>query len=785
MHAWLRIAVLALVLTFAQTAIGEPINTRMTLIEAIEATTRTGVKISYSTQLVETWMRVREDPDSTDPVEALREALAVYGLGLEAGRNGGWLVVKSPRPPAQAVSPEPKARKAPVRPEPERLEEIIIVGSRHSMYERGAAADHFLTGEEIRRLPHIADDALRALHRLPGVAATDFSAPFNVRGGSIDEVKILLDGVELVEPYHMRTLFSPLSIIDPGIIGQAELLSGGFTADYGNHMSGIVNIGSGVPDGPASHEVGVSFVSAFARSQGQFGDERGSWFLSARRGYLDLIAEQVVAEGEELKPRFADLFAKISWDLSDSATVSLQTLLVEDDVEFSDTLEGEDNREDSEAQYVSVSLDAVLGDRIESNTVLFGGNVETIQFGTHFQPIERDIDRRYRNRLRYAGLVTNWNLNLSPRHVLRAGARYRDLEADYDYDLISIRRSDFVNNGAPVFIDRDIETTSEGNDIGLWGTYRLRLTDQLVAEAGLRWDQQDYADAGRRDQLSPRMHLLYDATDRLTIRAAWGHYFQPHAIHDLQVEDDDLNYYDAERAEHRVLGLRYAFASGIELQMDIYDKRYEDVRPRYENVLDVYEFAPESNFDRRIVDPDTGRAYGAELTVRERSGEKLDWWASYSWSRATDRIDGNDIPRSWDQRHALTANLVWHLGKWTLSAVGRYHSGWPRTPLVASPVLDVNGSVVGLQVDLGQRNTLSYNDYRRLDLRASRRVPLERGSFEYYFELFNVFDTTNQCCTPNHELRIQPVVSVSPTFDEFLPRFPSFGFVWRFGPGAD
>ena len=769
----------------AQTAIGAPINTRMSLIEAIKSTTRAGAEISYSTQLVKDWMRVRENPDSTDPVEALREALAAYELGLEEGRNGGWLVVKSPRPEPQAVPPEPQPEETPAPPEPDRLEEIVIVASRHSMYDQGAVADHFLTSDEIRRLPHLADDAVRALHRLPGVAATDFSAPFNLRGGAIDEVKIVVDGVELVEPYHMQTLFSPLSIIDPGIIGQAEVLSGGFTADYGNHMSGVINIGSGIPDGPAAHEVGVSFVSAFARSQGQFDDGRGSWFVSARRGYLDLVAEEVVADGEELEPRFADLFAKLSWDLSDAATVSLQTLIADDDVEFVDTLEGEDSHEDSESQYVSISLDAGLGEKIESKTVLFGGNVETDQVGSHLVPDERDINRRYSNRLRYVGLATNWNLNLSPRHVLRAGARYRDLEADYDYELVSIRRTDFVNNGAPVFISRDIETAPEGDDIGLWGTYRLRLTEQLVAEAGLRWDQQDYADAGRDDQVSPRLHLLYDATDQLSIRAAWGYFYQPHAIHDLQVEDDDLNFYDAERAEHRVLGLRYALASGIELQMDIYDKHYDDVRPRYENVLDAYEFAPESNFDRRLVDPESGRAYGAELTLRQRSGEKLDWWASYTWSRATDRIDGDDIPRSWDQRNALTANVVWRPGKWTLSAVGRYHSGWPRTPLIASPVRDDNGSVVGLQVDLSQRNTLDFDDYWRLDLRASRRVPLQRGSFEYYFELFNVFDATNQCCTSNHELRIQPEVSVSPTFDEFLPRFPSFGFIWRFGPGAE
>jgi hypothetical protein len=69
---------------------------------------------------------------------------------------------------------------------------------------------------------------------------------------------------------------------------------------------------------------------------------------------------------------------------------------------------------------------------------------------------------------------------------------------------------------------------------------------------------------------------------------------------------------------------------------------------------------------------------------------------------------------------------------------------------------------------------------------GSRRglVPLERGSFEYYLEVFNVFDISNQCCTSGHSLSFGPSVSASPQYDDYLPLFPSFGFVWKFGPGA-
>ena len=77
--------------------------------------------------------------------------------------------------------------------------------------------------------------------------------------------------------------------------------------------------------------------------------------------------------------------------------------------------------------------------------------------------------------------------------------------------------------------------------------------------------------------------------------------------------------------------------------------------------------------------------------------------------------------------------------------VGRFHSGWPRTPLLVDPIIDANDNIVGVIPDLSQRNSADFDDYSRVDFRVSRLVPLQRGSFEYYFEIFNIFDTQNQC----------------------------------------
>ena len=761
------------------------INNRMTLVEAIEAVREAGTEVIYSSRLVEDWMLVRETPQEQDLVDALRSALASYGLGLEAAADGKWLVVQTEivDSPVDNEQPRPAVvASVPVQPRP--LDEITIVGSQHSMYDRMSGADQFLTGDEIRLMPHIADDAYRALHRLPGVAANDFQAPFNLRGGTADEVKTQLDGFEIFEPFHMRTLFRPLSIIDAGIIGDAQVLSGGFTAEHGNYMSGVVDISTSRNDEEPVHELGVSFISAFARSSGPFADGRGSYFVSARRGYLDLLADTVVDEGEELQPRYGDLFGRVTYAVSDAADLSFQTLLSDDDVSFVDPGDGEDFGEDGSMQYFWLTADIEPVPGISSRTIAFAGQIDTDELGSQINPPGTIVLRSYSRDIELNGLQTDWQFSISDDHVFKLGARYRDLSVHYDYFLDSFRRSDFVDNGAPFVIQRDIDTRIDGDDISTYGSYRFRPTDSMILEFGLRWDEQDYGDIKYDAQVSPRVNALFDINDRTELRLAWGEFYQPHAIQDLQVQDADLMFYEPEQAEHITLGIKHDFESGLQLQADLYNKDYIELHPRYENLLDVYEFAPESNFDRVMVDPESGRSYGAEFTLRSRVDDSLNWWVSYTWSKVEDEIDGESVLRGWDQRHAVTASITWHGEHWSLSAIGRYHSGWPRTPLIVEPVTDGAGNVIDIDVDLSQRNSDNYDSYSRIDLRASRQVQLERGSFEFYLELFNVFNTENQCCTSNHSLSLGSTVTVSPQFDEFLPIFPSFGFVWRFGAGA-
>ena len=84
------------------------------------------------------------------------------------------------------------------------LSEVVVTPGYFQLMHNSPVVRHTLTQEEIRRMPHIADDAFRAVSRLPGLATSDFSAGFYVQGGTHEEVLILLDGLELIEPFHIK-----------------------------------------------------------------------------------------------------------------------------------------------------------------------------------------------------------------------------------------------------------------------------------------------------------------------------------------------------------------------------------------------------------------------------------------------------------------------------------------------------------------------------------------------------------------------------------------------------
>lgn len=152
-----------------------------------------------------------------------------------------------------------------------------MIGSRFSMLMENAGNHQYLDKDEVEKTPHLADDISRALRHLPGAASGDFSPKIHLRGGEVRETPIVVDGLELIDPFHLKDMGGLFNIVDSDMVSEVDFLSGGYTVEYGNSMSGQINISTLDPD-EIEHQyiMGHSFANMFARTHGDFAQGRGA-----------------------------------------------------------------------------------------------------------------------------------------------------------------------------------------------------------------------------------------------------------------------------------------------------------------------------------------------------------------------------------------------------------------------------------------------------------------------------------------------------------------------------
>jgi len=134
---------------------------------------------------------------------------------------------------------------------------------------------------------------------------------------------VTLDGLQLYEPFHLKEFKGGLfSAVDASAIESIELMTGGFTAQYGDRASGVFNITSHhPPTGQRRVSAAISFMNARFMTEGTYADNRGSWMVSGRRGYLDVLLK-IAGEGENLRPTYYDFLGKTQYQLSESQVLS-------------------------------------------------------------------------------------------------------------------------------------------------------------------------------------------------------------------------------------------------------------------------------------------------------------------------------------------------------------------------------------------------------------------------------------------------------------------------------
>ncbi len=741
--------------------------------EVIDAWRERGVPFAYTTELVTQDMTVLERSTASDPVVMIGQLLAPYHLQIF--RIEGLLVIGRARP-VEATDAEVESRPA-RRPDNSNLiAEVTVSASRYEILRELLDAPSLISQRTIQQLPLLGDDPLRAVQRLPGNASSGASARSHLRGSEQQDTGLILNGQRLLDPFHVRDYQNLFSAIDSRAINGIEVYTGGFPVQYGDGIGGLVLIDTVSPERDRHTELGLSVYNTSVLSAGRAANGDLEWLFSARRGNLDLILKEELGE-----PSYNDVFAEIGINLSSATHLSINGLVATDNVlaiAESDPDEREASVNETRNAQFWLSWSQDWRDNLSSLTTLSTSALNSGRIGSandEAEIIARVNDQRDIN---ISGLQQDWSFSPNDRHRLSWGAEFRRIEGDFRYQGEAEYFGAFARfRNTPLTIERDIDLQVRGDALAAYLADRWQTGDNTALELGLRWDKQSYTDAGNNEQLSPRISLLHSWSKRTDLRFSVGRYYQSQAVNELQIEDAITRFSPAQRADQFIASIQHQLNSKYSIRAEAYYKRLGHLRRRFENLLDPLAIMPELKPDRIAIIPESARATGLELSLAFENDKGLSWWASYTLAKVEDRLLGAYVPRSWDQRHALQAGVLWHNEHWDLSMVLNGHSGWPKTGVLVAADSDIDDP----ELTFASRNRERFAPFASLDLRVARRVPVKFGEMSWFFELSNATNRRNACCT---DFELDEEAGPSPQLlqrDEYwFPLLPAIGVLWEF-----
>lgn len=698
------------------------------VVELIEALREQGRRVAYSRDLLPNRLRVTLTPTSTEPLAALREILAPHGLDVEIGPRDTWLIVRSESPVA-VQSARDLASTAGLTPP--RLETIIVTASRYPIQRRTPAATSTFGRNTLETTPALGQDPLRVTHRLPGVSSDQLTSEAHIRGGALDEVLLRLDGIRLYSPYHLKDFQNVFSSINARVIDSMDVRTGGFEARFGDRMSGVIDLKTIEPEEFRHHEVAVSFLDASVLSSGLFAGGRGAWVTSARRGNLDVLAE--ASDSDLGTPQYVDFFNKVGFDFSPGLRMEAGLLTLDDKISLHDGQEVS-AAADYDDTYYWLTLTRSSPSGLESSYRIYSVALKRMRTGTidDADRLTGSLDEE--SEFGRTGIAADWSYLLLDSVLVSFGAEFAAMDDRHQFEssraaLLPMTAPQLDGASAPPDLAL-IDLTQSKRSVH--ASFRHQLMPRLITELGLRWDAQSLTGD---EQLSPRLNVRFDLTERTRLRAAWGEFAQSDSLSEIAVADGVVSPRPAAESRQKILGIEHGFGASGLFRAEIYRKDVRRVLPRYENAFERVSLLPELLPDRFAVEPLGAVTRGVEVSIAGNAGG-FGWWANVASARTSEDLAGGRFPRSWDERRSLKAGGEWAGQRWTVTTTLGYRSGWPISSL----------AVTADELVADAFNGTGLPDFSSVDVRAGRSVELPNGEFEWFIEVSNLLDHPNYCC---------------------------------------
>ncbi len=652
-------------------------------------------------------------------------------------------------------------------------ENVTITAGYFHEARDGVVSNRSVDFEELRSDPGGCEDVQRVMQALPSVVSgTDMNNEIIVRGGIPGENLFLMDDIEIPNPNHFAdqgTSGGPINMVNPIFVRQIDFYAGAFPARYGDKASSVMDIS--LRDGNREKLTGHSYMGmagAGVSVEGPVDGGRGSYLISGRKSYLDLILGGL---GLIAVPKYYSIQSKFVYDLDRNNKLVLNALYGHDFIKGDDNDDPENLDQDrwawkTEDGQVVLGLGwrHIIGKRGYLKTTLSHVEAkwdvwETKNGQPNFNNRSTERERAIKSELVYLPISTI---------ELQTGFQFKTVHFNIQYwaqgDTIFLHQLDDGGNTFSKEAFQVNEPFSQKNSdrsykIGAFFQCKWHPLSRWTLTAGIR---RDYFDFIHDDAIDPRLGIQYQLASGTSINLAVGQQSQTPCYGEITAHplNRDLDY---KRTRQVVLGMERLFREDMRGTIEVFYKDYQKVP------IGVAELSPDP-FDvsnGRGVSQGEGFAKGVEVFLQKKPTGNTRFTLSYAYSISQAKDPRNDRYYNWDfdYRHMFTAiggirlhlkNKQWYqhlerklfykLTAWLLpfgdeveiSCRWRYLGGRPYT----QPVYHKEYQTWLVDEDIavnGQR----YPAYHRLDVRLDRRFMFSGCNIVTYFDIMNIYNRKN------------------------------------------
>jgi len=597
----------------------------------------------------------------------------------------------------------------------QQLSDVIVTRYLTKGIYKNKDATFTINPKKLEILPGLIEaDVLESIQLLPGVISHNETATgFTVRGGALDQNRIIWDGINM---YHKGHLFGMISAFNPNVTRKVVFYNKGTKASFGERVSSVIDIYS---ENTISNNMnagfGVNGINGDVYFEAPIIKDKLSVQASIRKSYTEIYQSPTfeklagkVFQNTKIDDiqntnndfSFLDYTLKINYKLNTNNSFYFSNIYIDNDLNY--IVEDNDNTKKyndilkiKNTGY-GVGWNKIWNATISQKTQAFFSNYRLDYNYITIDNNEKTSDFEKRNEIYDSGLSSEVTIKIASKNELAFGYQYALKDVGYLFK----ETSDFA-----FILDADKRVI---NTHALYIQYNYKNVNLFNIDLGLRTNYFHELDAVR---FEPRFLLYKEIVRNLKLQISGEIKNQilseidETILSDLSLENKLWRLADGETfpiINSLQVSTGFLFNSkGWSLDIDGYYKNIDGKTALSLGFLNPED--PSFHIGEQNI-------FGVDFYAK-KDFNSIKTWISYSFSNVKSNYEdinnNNDFTAGTNIKHSFVGTIAYQKNKFQAALAWRWRTGQPYAEAIISPEDNIY-SFIGV-------NTEVLPNYHRLD----------------------------------------------------------------------